>query len=118
MVLQAGGRGRCAGGVHWPLTIAAVGLAKIALPLLALRLGPIALGFAAIINPVGVLIRLLGQLALQAGAASLLGRPGFAHWCCGADRSFGHWPVPVDPDVPALERSIDGDAAGTGAVEC
>lgn len=59
-----------------PLTIAAVGLAKIALPLLALRLGPIALGFAAIINPVGVLIRLLGQLALQAGAASLLGRLG------------------------------------------
>lgn len=59
-----------------PLTIAAVGLAKIALPLLALRLGPIALGLAAIINPVGVLIRLLGQLALQAGAASLLGRLG------------------------------------------
>ena len=46
------------------------------MPLLALRLGPIALGLAAIINPVGVLIRLLGQLALQAGAASLLGRLG------------------------------------------
>jgi TP901 family phage tail tape measure protein len=59
-----------------PLTLAAVGLAKIALPLLALRLGPVALGFAAIINPVGVLVRLLGQLALQAGAATVIGRLG------------------------------------------
>lgn len=59
-----------------PLTLAAVGLAKIALPLLALRLGPVALGLAAIINPVGVAIRLLGQLALQAGAATVIGRLG------------------------------------------
>ncbi|WP_037568779.1 phage tail tape measure protein [Sphingomonas sp. S17] len=59
-----------------PLTLAAVGLAKIALPLLALRLGPVALGLAAIINPIGVAIRLLGQLALQAGAATVIGRLG------------------------------------------
>ncbi len=61
-----------------PLTLAAVGLSKIALPLLALRLGPVALGFAALINPVGVAVRLLGQLALQAGAATILGRLGTA----------------------------------------
>lgn len=61
-----------------PLTLAAIGLAKIALPLMLLRLGPVALGFAAIINPAGVLLRLLGQLALQAGAATVIGRLGTA----------------------------------------
>ncbi len=61
-----------------PLTLVAVGLAKVALPLLALRLGPVALGMAAIINPAGVLISLLGRLALQAGAATMMGRLGTA----------------------------------------
>ncbi|WP_413061935.1 phage tail tape measure protein [Sphingomonas carotinifaciens] len=61
-----------------PLTLVAVGLAKVALPLLALRLGPVALGMAAIINPAGVLISLLGRLALQAGAATVVGRLGTA----------------------------------------
>lgn len=61
-----------------PLTIAAVTLAKFALPLLALRLGPVALGMAAIINPAGVLIRLLGELAMKAGGAALIGRFGAA----------------------------------------
>lgn len=61
-----------------PLTLVAVGLAKVALPLLALRLGPVALGMAAIINPAGVLISLLGRLALQAGAATVIGRLGTA----------------------------------------
>lgn len=61
-----------------PMLIVLTKLATVAIPLLALRLGPLALGFAAIINPVGVLIRLLGQLALQAGAATLMGRLGTA----------------------------------------
>ena len=61
-----------------PLLLILTKLATIAIPLLALRLGPLALGFAAIINPVGVVIRLLGQLALQAGAATIIGRLGTA----------------------------------------
>ena len=61
-----------------PLTLATFGLAKIALPLLLLRLGPVALGFAAILNPAGVLLRILGQLALQAGTATVIGRLGTA----------------------------------------
>lgn len=65
-----------AGAAIGPLTLAALSLAKLALPLLLLRLGPVALGMAAIINPAGVLIRLLGQLALQAGAATIIGRLG------------------------------------------
>lgn len=59
-----------------PLILIGTKLATLVLPLLLLRLGPLALGFAAIINPVGVLIRLLGQLALQAGAATVIGRLG------------------------------------------
>ncbi|MBM3927554.1 MAG: phage tail tape measure protein [Sphingomonadales bacterium] len=59
-----------------PLILAVTALAKVALPLLLLRLGPVALGFAAIINPLGVVIRLLGQLAMQAGAATVLGTLG------------------------------------------
>ncbi len=59
-----------------PLILVVTSLAKIALPLLLLRLGPLALGLAAIINPVGVLIRLLGALAVQAGTATLIGRLG------------------------------------------
>jgi TP901 family phage tail tape measure protein len=61
-----------------PLLLILTKLATIAIPLLALRLGPLALGFAAIINPTGVVIRLLGQLALQAGAATIIGRLGTA----------------------------------------
>lgn len=59
-----------------PLILAVTALAKVALPLLLLRLGPVALGFAAVINPLGVVIRLLGQLAMQAGAATVLGTLG------------------------------------------
>ncbi len=55
-----------------PMILVMLTLAKVALPLLLLRLGPVALGFAALINPVGVVIRLLGQLALQAGASAVL----------------------------------------------
>jgi len=61
-----------------PLIVAAFTIGKIALPLLLLRLGPLALGFSALINPVGVLIRLLGQLAIQAGVATVIGRLGTA----------------------------------------
>jgi TP901 family phage tail tape measure protein len=59
-----------------PMIIVGLTLAKVMLPLLLLRLGPVALGFAALINPMGVIIRLLGQLALQAGASTLLGLLG------------------------------------------
>jgi TP901 family phage tail tape measure protein len=55
-----------------PMIIVMLTLAKVALPLLLLRLGPLALGFAALINPVGVVIRLLAQLALSAGASVML----------------------------------------------
>lgn len=61
-----------------PLTLAMLGIAKIALPLLLLRLGPVALAFASIINPAGVLIRLLAQLAITAGAGMAIGRLGVA----------------------------------------
>jgi len=61
-----------------PMILVGTALAKVLLPLLLLRLGPVALGFAALINPVGVVVRLLGQLALQAGAATLMGRLGTA----------------------------------------
>jgi len=56
-----------------PLILAVTVLAKVLLPLLLLRLGPVAMAFAALVNPVGVLIRLLGALAMQAGAATALG---------------------------------------------
>lgn len=59
-----------------PLILAVTTVAKIALPLLLLRLGPVALAFASIINPMGVLIRLLGQLAIAAGAQTALGLLG------------------------------------------
>jgi TP901 family phage tail tape measure protein len=59
-----------------PLILAGTTVAKLVLPLLLLRLGPVALGFSALINPVGVLLRLLGALALQAGATTLLARLG------------------------------------------
>lgn len=56
-----------------PLILAVTVLAKTLLPLLLLRLGPIAMAFAALVNPVGVIVRLLGALAMQAGAATALG---------------------------------------------
>jgi TP901 family phage tail tape measure protein len=59
-----------------PLILVATTVAKVALPLLLLRLGPVALAFAAVINPVGVLIRLLGQLAIAAGASTAIGLLG------------------------------------------
>lgn len=59
-----------------PLILGVTTVAKIALPLLLLRLGPVALAFASIINPVGVLIRMLGQLAIAAGAQTALGLLG------------------------------------------
>ncbi|MFZ3483914.1 phage tail tape measure protein [Sphingomonas sp. 3-13AW] len=59
-----------------PLVLATTMIAKVALPLLLLRLGPVALAFAAVVNPVGVLIRLLGQLAIAAGASTALGLLG------------------------------------------
>ncbi len=59
-----------------PLIIAALTLAKMALPLLALRLGVIPVALAAIINPMGLVVSLMGRLALQAGAATVLGMLG------------------------------------------
>lgn len=59
-----------------PLVLVVTALAKGLLPLLLLRLGPVAMAFAAIVNPVGVIVRLLGQLAMQAGAATAIGLLG------------------------------------------
>jgi TP901 family phage tail tape measure protein len=59
-----------------PLILALGVLAKYAIPFLLLRLGPLALGFAVLINPMGVVIRLLAQLALNAGASAMLGALG------------------------------------------
>lgn len=56
-----------------PMLLALTTLAKVAIPLLLLRLGPVALAFGALVNPIGVLIRLLGQLAISMGAATALG---------------------------------------------
>ncbi|WP_296221714.1 phage tail tape measure protein [uncultured Sphingomonas sp.] len=56
-----------------PLILAVTVLAKTLLPLLLLRLGPVAMAFAALVNPVGVIVRLLGALAMQAGAATAIG---------------------------------------------
>ncbi|MGN5374586.1 phage tail tape measure protein [Sphingomonas hankookensis] len=59
-----------------PLIIAALTLSKMALPLLALRLGVIPVALAAIVNPMGLVVSLMGRLALQAGAATVLGMLG------------------------------------------
>lgn len=59
-----------------PLVLVVTALAKTLLPLLLLRLGPVAMALAAIVNPVGVVVRLLGALAMQAGAATAIGLLG------------------------------------------
>lgn len=61
-----------------PLILGLTTLGKFALPFLLLRLGPIATAFGALLNPVGMVIRLLGQLALRAGTATVIGRLGVA----------------------------------------
>lgn len=108
-LVVAAGAGAAALG---PLTLAALGLAKIALPLLLLRLGPVALGMAAIINPAGVLLRVLGQLALQAGAATMIGRFGGA--LIGAAGPIGLVITLLGIAVPLLLRAGQAsDAART-----
>lgn len=72
MVVSAGAVAAATG----PLILGLGVLAKYAIPFLLLRLGPLALGFAVLINPMGVVIRLLAQLALQAGATAMLGALG------------------------------------------
>ncbi|KQM37615.1 phage tail tape measure protein [Sphingomonas sp. Leaf10] len=59
-----------------PVLIAMVTLSKMALPLFALRLGAIPVALAAIINPMGLVVSLMGRLALQAGAATMVGMLG------------------------------------------
>jgi TP901 family phage tail tape measure protein len=59
-----------------PLVLVAVGLAKVTLPLLAARLGGVAFALSAIINPVGLVVAVLGKLAMQAGAATAIGLLG------------------------------------------
>lgn len=59
-----------------PMILITMTLAKVVLPLLLLRMSGVMLGLAALINPIGVLIRLLAQLAMMAGAATLLGAIG------------------------------------------
>ncbi|MGO1303522.1 MAG: phage tail tape measure protein [Sphingomonas parapaucimobilis] len=98
-----------------PLTLAAVGLAKIALPLLALRLGPVALGLAAIINPAGVAIRLLGQLALQAGAATVIGRLGAA--LIGVAGPIGLLITGLSLLIPLFLQKSQASSAAREAVE-
>lgn len=98
-----------------PLTLAAVGLAKIALPLLALRLGPVALGLAAIINPAGVAIRLLGQLALQAGAATVIGRLGTA--LIGVAGPIGLLITGLSLLIPLFLQKAQASSAARQAVE-
>lgn len=98
-----------------PLTLAAVGLAKIALPLLALRLGPVALGLAAIINTAGVAIRLLGQLALQAGAATVIGRLGTA--LIGVAGPIGLLITGLSLLIPLFLQKAQASSAARQAVE-
>lgn len=98
-----------------PLTIAAVTLAKFALPLLALRLGPIALGMAAIINPAGVLIRLLGELALKAGGAALIGRFGSA--MIGAAGGIGLLVTALSIIIPLYMQGAKASDSVTTALE-
>ncbi|RSU59311.1 phage tail tape measure protein [Sphingomonas sp. S-NIH.Pt1_0416] len=97
-----------------PLTLALLQVAKIGLPLLLLRLGPVALGIAAIINPMGVLIRLLGQLALQVGAATLLGRLGTA--LIGVAGPIGILITGLSILVPLFLRKANASAAATEAL--
>lgn len=98
-----------------PLTIAAVTLAKFALPLLALRLGPVALGMAAIINPAGVLIRLLGELAMKAGGAALIGRFGAA--MVGAAGGIGLLVTALSIIIPLYMQGAKASDAVTTALE-
>lgn len=96
-----------------PLMLAALGLAKIALPLLLLRLGPVALGFAAIINPAGVAIRLLGQLAMQVGAATVISRLGTA--MLGFAGPIGLVVTGLSIMIPYLLRAGEASAKATAA---
>lgn len=97
-----------------PLTLALLQVAKIGLPLLLLRLGPVALGIAAIINPMGVLIRLLGQLALQVGAATILGRLGTA--LIGVAGPIGILITGLSILVPLFLRKANASAVATEAL--
>jgi len=98
-----------------PLTLALLQVAKIGLPLLLLRLGPVALGIAAIINPMGVLIRLLGQLALQAGASAILARLGTA--MIGFAGPIGLVVTALTVLVPLLFRKREASLAAQAAVD-
>ncbi len=98
-----------------PLIVAAFTLGKIALPLLLLRLGPIALGFSALINPVGVLIRLLGSLAIQAGAATVIGRLGTA--MLGFAGPIGLAITALAIFAPLLLRTADASEAAKAATD-
>lgn len=98
-----------------PLTLALLQVAKIGLPLLLLRLGPVALGIAAIINPMGVLIRLLGQLALQAGASAILARLGTA--MIGFAGPIGLVVTTLTVLVPLLFRKREASLAAQAAVD-
>jgi TP901 family phage tail tape measure protein len=98
-----------------PLTLALLQVAKIGLPLLLLRLGPVALGIAAIINPMGVLIRLLGQLALQAGASAILARLGTA--MIGFAGPIGLVVTALTILVPLLFRKREASLAAQAAVD-
>lgn len=59
-----------------PLILVLLTLSKVVLPALAARFGAIPLLLVAIINPMGAVVGLLGRLALQAGAATMLGMLG------------------------------------------
>lgn len=61
-----------------PLILVLGVVAKIGLPLFLARLSPIGAAIGFIIAPMRSLILLLGQLALQAGAATMIGRMGAA----------------------------------------
>lgn len=61
-----------------PLVLALGVVAKFGLPLLLARLSPIGAVIGFIIAPMRTLIMLLGSLALQAGAATMIGRMGAA----------------------------------------
>jgi TP901 family phage tail tape measure protein len=97
-----------------PLILVVSTLAKIALPLLLLRLGPLATGFAVLINPVGVLIRMLGQLALQAGVATVIGRLGTA--MLGFAGPIGLAITALAILVPMIYRSGEASTASAKAL--
>lgn len=98
-----------------PLVLALGVVAKFGLPLLLARLSPIGAVIGFIIAPMRTLIILLGQLALQAGAATLIGRLGAA--MIGFAGPIGLAIAALTILIPMVTRTATVSAAAAAATD-